>query len=105
MVISMIGMILCGGYGRRLTSHTEDIPKTMIEIKDGHTILDNQLFNFKHSGYIQYEKEKKYFRKNDNIRIKPEIPHSIVALENTLLQEVSTPHPVDTVRIKDKYGR
>jgi NDP-sugar pyrophosphorylase family protein len=57
------------------------------------------------SGYIQYESDREYFKKGDNIRIKPKVPHSIVSLENTLLQEVSTPHPVDTVRIEDEYGR
>jgi len=70
-----------------------------------HEKKDETLSITKGSGYVQFKDKKEYFRKNDNIRIKPKIPHSIVALENTLLQEVSTPHPVDTVRIKDMYKR
>ena len=44
-------------------------------------------------------------KKNDTARIKPNTPHTILALENTLLQEYSTPYLDDTIRIKDKYGR
>jgi hypothetical protein len=32
------------------------------------------------------------------------VPHTIVATENTVLHEVSTPHLEDTVRIKDFYS-
>jgi len=70
-----------------------------------HEKKDETMSIMKGSGYIQYEADRIYFKKNDNIRIKPQIPHSIVAAENTLLQEVSTPHPTDTVRMKDAYGR
>ncbi len=70
-----------------------------------HEVKDETLSITKGSGYVQFEDRKEYYRKNDNIRIKPRVPHTIVAMENTLLQEVSTPHPVDTVRIEDKYGR
>lgn len=47
---SPVGMILCGGYGKRLRPITERIPKPLIEIKDGYTILDKQLFDFKSAG-------------------------------------------------------
>lgn len=57
------------------------------------------------AGYIEFENKKEYFSKNDNIRIEPEVPHTIVAMENTVLHEVSTPHPDDTVRIEDYYTR
>ena len=55
------------------------------------------------AGYIEFEDQKKYFGKNDTVRIKPLENHSIVATENTILHEISTPHPDDTVRVKDFY--
>ncbi|MCG2728103.1 MAG: hypothetical protein L6244_05600 [Candidatus Methanoperedenaceae archaeon] len=57
------------------------------------------------SGYIEFEERKEYFGRNDTTRIKPNTPHAIVATENTVLQEVSTPHPDDTTRIRDYYER
>ncbi len=46
----MIGMILCGGYGRRLKPYTDSIPAPLIEIRDNYTILDKQLFDFAAAG-------------------------------------------------------
>lgn len=48
-----VGMILCGGFGKRLRPLTERVPKPLIEIKDDYTILDKQLFDFKNSGVEQ----------------------------------------------------
>jgi NDP-sugar pyrophosphorylase family protein len=45
-----VGMILSGGFGKRLRPITEKIPKPLIEIKDNYTILDKQLFDFKNAG-------------------------------------------------------
>jgi len=45
-----VGMILCGGFGKRLRPLTERIPKPLIEIKEGYTILDKQLFDLKNAG-------------------------------------------------------
>ena len=45
-----VGMILCGGFGKRLKPVTESIPKSLIEIKEDYTILDKQLLDFKNSG-------------------------------------------------------
>lgn len=42
----MIGAILSGGYGRRLKPITNEIPKPMISIKEGFTILDRQIHDF-----------------------------------------------------------
>jgi len=47
----MIGMILCGGYGKRLQSFEPNSPKVLLDIKDGLTILDKQLFNYKSAGF------------------------------------------------------
>jgi hypothetical protein len=43
--------------------------------------------------------------KGSVIRIEPKKVHSIVATENLRIFEYSTPHPEDTVRVKDYYGR
>jgi len=59
----MKGAILSGGYGKRLYPYTRDIPKTMLELKPGLTILDLQLLDFKRSGIdevymlVGYKKE------------------------------------------------
>jgi mannose-6-phosphate isomerase-like protein (cupin superfamily) len=55
-------------------------------------------------GYIEFDDHKEHFQKNDTIRIEPNVPHTIVATENTVLHEVSTPFLEDTIRIKDYYS-
>ena len=99
------------GYEKILINTRKYLTKELY-IREGHQTSfhyhekkDETMSITRGSGYVQYEDGKEHFRKNDNIRIKPKVPHTIVALENTLLQEVSTPHPVDTVRIKDRYKR
>ncbi len=47
----MLGMILCGGVGKRFRPVTETIPKGLFELKEGHTILDRQLFQYKSAGF------------------------------------------------------
>ena len=34
-----VGMILCGGFGKRLRPITETVPKPLVEISDNYTIL------------------------------------------------------------------
>ncbi|MEW6221732.1 MAG: sugar phosphate nucleotidyltransferase [Candidatus Hadarchaeota archaeon] len=46
----MIGMILCGGLGKRFRAVSEDIPKALFEIKPGYTITDRQLFQYRSAG-------------------------------------------------------
>lgn len=36
-----IGMVLCGGYGKRLRPITEKMPKPLVEIRKDYTILVN----------------------------------------------------------------
>jgi quercetin dioxygenase-like cupin family protein len=38
-------------------------------------------------------------------RFRPGTVHRVVALEDTLVIEVSTPHSDDVVRLEDRYGR
>ena len=46
----MIGAILAGGYGKRLKPITDEIPKALISIKDGQTIMDRQIYDFRNMG-------------------------------------------------------
>ena len=68
-----------------------------------HPRKDETMYILSGIGYIEFEDHKEFFQKDDSIRIEPNVPHTIVATENTILHEVSTPHLEDTVRIKDYY--
>lgn len=46
----MIGMILCGGLSMRMRPLTSRIPKVLLELKRGYTILDRQIFGYKSAG-------------------------------------------------------
>lgn len=70
-----------------------------------HIEKDETMYILSGSGHIEFEDKKEYFSKNDSIRIQPGVVHSIVATENTLLHEVSTPYLEDTVCIEDYYVR
>jgi len=70
-----------------------------------HENKDETLYIMKGSGYVQFEGGKRQYERNDAIRIKPGVKHTIVAAENTLIQSVSTPHLGDSVRVEDYYGR
>ena len=70
-----------------------------------HKQKDETMYIISGGGYIEFEDRKEYFTKNDSIRIKPNVKHTIVATENTVLYEVSTPHPDDTTRVIDYYTR
>ena len=99
------------GYEKILISTDKYLTKELF-IKDGyqtsyhyHEQKDETMFIMGGSGYIEFEDRKERFGRNDAIRIKPKIPHTIVALENTIIHEVSTPDLDDTIRLKDFYIR
>lgn len=99
------------GYEKILINTEKYITKELF-IKEGyktsfhyHSQKDETMYIVNGSGYIEYENKKEYFGKNDTMRIEPGESHSIVAMENTVIHEVSTPHLDDTVRIKDFYVR
>ncbi|RLF12237.1 MAG: glucose-1-phosphate adenylyltransferase [Thermoprotei archaeon] len=46
----LVGGILCGGLGKRLRPLTDTVPKALIELKDGYTVLDHQLSKLKYAG-------------------------------------------------------
>ena len=70
-----------------------------------HEKKDETMYIMEGSGHIEFEDHKEHFERNDSIRIQPNVPHTIVAIEDTILHEVSTPHVNDTVRIRDFYER
>lgn len=43
------GVIFAGGYGKRLLPLTDKIPKPLLELKEGYTILDKQILDFKYA--------------------------------------------------------
>ena len=70
-----------------------------------HPRKDETMHIFSGKVLIKFDDKEVNLRKNDTVRIKPDTPHTILALENTILQEYSTPHLDDTVRIRDRYER
>jgi choline kinase len=46
----MIGMVLAAGQGQRLRPLTTDLPKTLLEVAEGRTILDIALANLRAAG-------------------------------------------------------
>jgi len=99
------------GYEKVLI-HTEKYLTKELFIKEGyqtsfhyHDQKDETMYITKGTGYIEFEDRKEYFGVNDTIRIEPGVRHSIVATENTTLQEVSTPFIDDTIRVDDFYTR
>ena len=99
------------GYEKILISTEKYLTKELY-LKEGfqtsfhyHNDKDETMYIMSGAGYIEFEDRKEYFGKNDSIRIKPGVVHSIVATENTTLHEVSTPFLDDTIRVKDYYVR
>lgn len=97
------------GYEKILISTEKYLTKELF-IREGyqtsfhyHPNKDETLFVLRGSGYVEFKDRKQSFSRNETIRIEPKTAHTIVAGEHTVLHEVSTPHPEDTVRIKDYY--
>lgn len=99
------------GYEKVLV-YTEKYLTKELYLKEGfqtsfhyHNDKDETMYIMSGAGYIEFEDRKEYFEPNDSIRIKPGVVHSIIATENTVLHEVSTPFLDDTIRVKDYYAR
>ncbi len=70
-----------------------------------HKVRDETLHVLRGTGWVEFERGKRRrFRKGTKIHIKPKVVHSFIAFENTLIREISTPHPKDVVRVKDFYA-
>jgi len=76
-----------------------------------HEEKDETLNVIRGSAYVEFFDEKLNLLKKvslfkgSTVRILPKTIHSIVGVENALLQEFSTPHINDVVRVKDFYNR
>ncbi|MFQ6135995.1 MAG: sugar phosphate nucleotidyltransferase [Candidatus Hydrothermarchaeales archaeon] len=100
------------GFEKTLVSTEKYLTKELY-IKGGyqtsyhhHTKKDETLSIDRGYGYVYFrEGESQSFSAGDTLRVRPFTNHSIVATENTSITEVSTPHPKDTVRVKDFYDR
>lgn len=98
MAGTIIGGVLCGGLGKRLRPITDSIPKSLIEIKEGYSILDRQLFQMKHAGiqklyllagYLHEKIEERYGNSWDGVEIEylvEERPRGTLFAINSLLK-------------------
>ncbi|MGQ9780895.1 MAG: sugar phosphate nucleotidyltransferase [Nitrososphaeria archaeon] len=99
---NIVGGILCGGLGKRLRPITDSIPKSLIEIKEGYSILDRQLFQMKHSGirrvcllsgYLHEKIEERYGNSWNDLTIDylvEDRPGGTLYAINNLLREVES---------------
>lgn len=101
------------GYEKIIVNNKKYLVKELY-IKKGfrtslhyHPSKDESMHIMEGEGYIDFPKdnEKKSAAKGSVIRIEPNKVHSIVAKDNLRIFEYSTPHPEDTVRVEDYYGR
>lgn len=91
---------------------TEKYLQKKLYIKEGHrTSLHyhrekmETLYVVKGKVRLDFEKGSKELAEGERETIPPGLVHSIVALRNTQIDEASSPHPDDTVRVKDFYER
>lgn len=99
------------GYEKILVSTEKYLTKELF-IREGfqtslhyHESKDETMYVIQGAGYVEFDDgERAPLTRNDQVRIEPGKVHTIVATENLVLHEFSTPHPDDTVRKKDFYG-
>ncbi len=100
------------GYEKILIS-TDKYLEKQLYIKGGyqtsyhyHMKKDETLRIERGRGVVYYKDgRRENYSTGDKIRLRPRVIHAIVAAENTLISEISTPHPRDTIRMKDFYQR
>lgn len=101
------------GFERIIVNNPKYLVKELYIKKDFRTSLhyhprkDESMHVLAGEGYIDLPEEKKHMpmRQGTVVRIEPNRTHSIVATENLRIYEYSTPHPKDSVRVKDFYKR
>jgi NDP-sugar pyrophosphorylase family protein len=49
----VIGLVLAAGAGRRLRPYTDEVPKALVPLADGLTVLDVTLANFAEVGLTE----------------------------------------------------
>jgi NDP-sugar pyrophosphorylase family protein len=106
----MIGMILCGGYGKRLKPYTEDIPKPLIDIMDDYTILDRQLYDMANSdienvilltGYLSEKIEERYGKNYRGMEIQYSVEDKPLGTLNAIKLGMDLLKDKDTVLIRN----
>jgi len=101
------------GYEKTIVNNEKYLVKELYIKKDFSTSLhyhprkDESMHVLSGEGYIDFgeEKRKEILKTGKVVRITPNTKHTIVATENLKIYEYSTPHPDDTVRVKDFYER
>jgi NDP-sugar pyrophosphorylase family protein len=98
----IVGGILCGGYGKRLWPLTNTVPKVLLEISKGYTILDRQLNQLKNigirdvyllAGYLHEKIRERYGEEWGRLRIHyfvEEEPGGTLYAINNLLENVES---------------
>jgi len=106
----MIGMILCGGYGKRLKPYTQDIPKPLIEIKDDYTILDRQLYDMANSGiervilltgYLSEKIEERYENAYKGMDIHYSVEDRPLGTLNAIKQGIALLNEPETILLRN----
>jgi len=101
------------GYERIIVNNPQYLVKELYIKKDFKTSVhyhprkDESMHVLSGEGYLDFSEEKKHapMREGGVLQIVPNRTHSIVAKENLRIYEYSTPHPKDSVRVKDFYDR
>ena len=106
----MIGMILCGGYGKRLKPYTEDIPKPLIDITDDYTIIDRQLYDMANSdiesvilltGYLSELIEQRYGNSYRGMEIQYSVEEKPLGTLNAIKLGIELLKDKETVLIRN----
>lgn len=70
-----------------------------------HNVKDETMHVAKGRMEISLDGKKIEMKPGDTVRIKPGTKHTVWAIEDTDIFEVSTPETDDVVRLEDRYGR
>lgn len=98
----VVGMVLCGGLGRRLRPITDSIPKSLIELKEGYTILDKQILDLKYAGvdhvilltgYLHERIEERYGKEWNGVRVDYSVDEEPVGTWGAVANALETFHP------------